>query len=94
MKEPQFDKLIHAPVKLQICALMSFVDEIEFKVLCEYLEISKSALSKHIKQLNEAGYTNVTKRLLNGRQHMWLALSSTGLKAYNGHIRELKRIIS
>ena len=88
-----FDEVIHAPNRLQICAYLTSLAEIEFQVLREFLDISDSVLSKHVKVLEEAGYLDVSKRTANGRQRTWLALSSNGRKAYNAHVRELKKIV-
>ena len=55
------DPLIHAPARLQICALLSAVEEAEFAVLREETGVSDSVLSKHIRQLEEARYVKVRK---------------------------------
>lgn len=88
-----FDALIHAPNRLQICALLEATAEMQFKVLQEHLGVSDSVLSKQIRLLEEAGYLIPRKRALNGRSHTWLSLSSAGRKAFNSHVRELKKII-
>jgi DNA-binding MarR family transcriptional regulator len=51
-----FDHLIHAPIRLRICATLDPVSEVEFGALLNLLDISKSALSKHISVLADAGY--------------------------------------
>src|SRR5690348_3721560 len=58
--EDGFDHLIHAPVRLRICAALDPVREVEFGALLTLLDLSKSALSKHVSVLAEAGY--VTQR--------------------------------
>ena len=93
MSTLRFDEVIHAPNRLQICAYLTSLAEIEFQVLREFLDISDSVLSKHVKVLEEAGYLDVSKRTANGRQRTWLALNSNGRKAYNAHVRELKKIV-
>ena len=62
MKMPRFDTVIHAPNRLQICAFLSPLEEAEFQVLREELAVSDSVLSKHIKQLEEAGYVKQRKK--------------------------------
>jgi len=52
--EDGFDHLIHAPARLRICAALYPVREIEFGVLLTLLDMSKSALSKHLSALAEA----------------------------------------
>jgi DNA-binding MarR family transcriptional regulator len=93
MSTTQFDVLIHAPNRLQICAALESMAEIEFKKLRDLLSVSDSVLSKNIKSLEDANYIGVIKRTKNGRQHTWLVLTSTGRKAYERHVKELKKII-
>jgi DNA-binding MarR family transcriptional regulator len=93
MKDSQFDTLIHAPNRLQICAALESMSEIEFKKLRDLLSVSDSVLSKHIKSLEDANYIKVIKRIKNSRQHTWIALTTNGHKAYEGHVKELKKIV-
>ena len=92
MTRPRFDPVIHAPARLQLCALLVPLQDAEFSVLAQELEVSDSVLSKHIKQLAEAGYVKPTKRKSAGRQRTWLSLTSKGRKAFTGHIAELQRL--
>lgn len=93
MSKGRFDAIIHAPNRLQICALLSSMAEIEFKLVKEQLNVSDSVLSKHIKTLEEEGYVKLTKRTDMGRQRTWLSLTQRGLTAYDGHVIELRRIV-
>lgn len=89
----KFDNLIHAPNRLQICALLDATAELEFKVLKEHLEVSDSVLSKHLKSLEEAEYIEVSRRTVLGRQRSWLSLSAKGRVAFRGHVATLKAIV-
>ena len=93
MSAASFDPLIHAPNRLQICALLASAASLEFIVLRENLEVSDSVLSKHIKSLEDAGYVVVNKKASQGRQRTWLSLSSVGRKAFSGHVKALKEIV-
>ncbi|HEC01073.1 MAG TPA: ArsR family transcriptional regulator, partial [Sphingomonadales bacterium] len=55
MTTSAIDSVIHAPNRLQICALLAPLEMAEFQVLRDALKVSDSVLSKHIKQLEEAG---------------------------------------
>ena len=92
MTRLQFDAVIHAPNRLQICAFLNPVQEAEFQVLREELNVSDSVLSKHLKQLEEAGYVQFRKGAVNGRQRMWAALTKSGRRAFASHVEELKRL--
>lgn len=94
MSSPQLDTVIHAPNRLRICAFLTPLQEAEFQILRDELEVSDSVLSKHLKQLEEAGYVKFRKGAVNGRQRMWAALTKSGRKAFVDHVAELTRIAS
>jgi DNA-binding MarR family transcriptional regulator len=88
-----FDHLIHAPARLRICAALDPVREVEFGALLTLLDISKSALSKHVSVLAEAGYVAQRRAVRDTRQRVWLRLTETGRSAYRGHVSALHRIV-
>jgi len=89
---PRFDPVIHAPLRLQICALLSAADDIEFAVVREETAVSDSVLSKHLRQLEEAGYLKLRKGTVSSRQRTWLSLTSDGRRAFAAHVQELTRL--
>ena len=93
MIQTDFNQLIHAPNRLQICALLASAASFEFAVVKEHLGVSDSVLSKHIKSLEEAGYVDHEKRLVSGRQRTWLSLSNKGRVAFDNHVKALKSIV-
>ena len=93
MNKGKFDSLIHAPNRLQICALLAPNNSVEFSILKEQLEVSDSVLSKHIKALDEAGYIFSEKRLHNGRPRTWLTLTTIGRDAFSSHVAALKALV-
>ena len=94
MTKSQLNSVIHAPNRLKICAFLTPLQEAEFQVLRDELSVSDSVLSKHLKQLEAAGYVAFRKGAVNGRQRMWASLTKSGRKAFSGHVEELKRIAS
>ncbi|MGI4818709.1 MAG: winged helix-turn-helix domain-containing protein [Janthinobacterium lividum] len=92
MSAPVFDPLIHAPGRLQICAILSAA-EAEFAVVRDAIKVSDSVLSKHVKALEEAGYVSVRKAAMDGRQRTWLSMTSAGKKAFKAHVAELERLV-
>lgn len=96
VSDPTFDELIHAPARLRICGLLRHVDQIEFAVLRDILEISDASLSKHLKTLQKAGYVSLTKNhsqtRTDARRLTWIQQTRIGRDAFDSHIRELERI--
>jgi DNA-binding MarR family transcriptional regulator len=92
MTQPQLNTVIHAPNRLRICAFLTPLQEAEFQLLRDELAVSDSVLSKHLKQLEEAGYVGFRKGTVNGRQRMWTGLTKSGRKAFTEHVEALNRI--
>jgi DNA-binding MarR family transcriptional regulator len=90
--EPRFDAVVHAPPRLQICGLLAAVDSMDFAAVRNSLGVSDSVLSKHVKQLEEAGYVTVGKATIASRQRTSLALTRAGRAAFAAHVAELRRI--
>ena len=92
MTAPCFDEVIHAPNRLQICAVLASVAQAEFATLRESLGVADSVLSKHLKVLAEAEYVTLTKPTGQGRVKTWAGLTSKGRHAFRAHLAELQRM--
>ncbi len=90
--DPVFDEIIHAPNRLQICAMLGRVESLAFATVRDALDVSDPVLSKHVKVLQTAGYLSMTKAPSYSRTRTWLSLTRTGRKALDGHLAELRRI--
>ena len=93
MNKLHLDPIIHAPNRLQICAFLAPLDEAEFQVLREEIGVSESVLSKQISQLLEAGYIQVRKAPVNGRQRKWARLTKAGRSAFAAHVGALQDLV-
>lgn len=89
----ELDPIIHAPNRLQICAMLAASAELDFKLLKEQLDVSDSVLSKQLKTLEEADYIKTVKRTHNGRPRTWVSLTTQGRTSFEGHVIALKAII-
>ena len=91
---PRFDAIIHAPNRLQICAMLSTVEQAEFGAVRDTIGVSDSVLSKHVRQLEEAGYVALKKMTLDSRVRTWLSLTRSGKAAFRAHVAELERLVA
>jgi len=90
---PRLDPLLLEPKRLQICGALAVVDELEFGTLRDLLGVADSVLSKHLKTLDEAGCVALRKqRGSTGRPRTWVGLSTSGRRALQGHVAELRRL--
>lgn len=87
-----FDPVLHPPTRLQIAAILAKVDDVEFAVIKDIVEVSDSVLSKHLSALSQAGYVKLEKAKRDGRQRTWASLTSKGSKAFASHVRALQTL--
>jgi len=90
----RFDEIVHAPNRLQICAMLSAVSSADFATVREGLGVADSVLSKHVRVLHEAGYVEVHKSTCASRVRTSLSLTEAGRAAYDGHVAALRAIVS
>ncbi len=93
MSDAAFDPVIHAPARLRICAIAASSSYVEFGELQKRLDLSKSALSKQVAQLTDAGYLGEEYVTRAGRSRLRLSLTDEGRRAYRAHVQALKNII-
>jgi DNA-binding MarR family transcriptional regulator len=89
---PRFDEVVHAPNRLQVCAILAAVDKAEFATVRDSLGVADSVLSKHLKVLVDAGYVALDKPSGSGRVRTWASLTKAGRAAFAGHVAELQRL--
>jgi DNA-binding MarR family transcriptional regulator len=92
--EPRFDAIIHGQNRLQICAMLATVDQADFGAVRDTIGVSDSVLSKHVRQLEEAGYVRLIKAPVASRVRTWLALTPQGKAAFRAHVAELERLVA
>ena len=92
MTRPVFDEVIHAPNRLQICAMLAPVEALAFGTVRDALGVTDPVLSKHVRVLADVGYLRISKTRHASRTHTWLALTDAGRAALDGHLAELHRI--
>lgn len=91
---PAFNEVIHAPQRLRICAMLGGAEKVEFALLQDRLGLSKSALSKHLSLLVDAGYIRQERALRDSRTRLWLSLTPEGARAYSAHVQALRQIVA
>lgn len=90
----KLDTILHPPARLQIAALLARVQEAEFATLRDLVEVSDSVLSKHLSALKEAGYVDLRKAAMDGRQRTWASLTRAGRQAFAAHLAALHDLVA
>jgi DNA-binding MarR family transcriptional regulator len=89
----ELDPIIHAPIRLRLCSMLSVVESAEFSTLRDRLDVADSVLSKHISTLVDAGYATSRKESIGGRRTTWIALTRAGRAALRNHLAALQDLI-
>lgn len=92
MPAPLFDELIHERTRLQLTGLLAAVVEAEFGTLRDSLGVSDSALSKHLRVLEDAGYLTTRRQRDGSRAFTLAALTDEGRHAFCGHVAAIQRL--
>ncbi len=92
MPQPLFDDLIHERTRLRLCGLLAAVVEAEFGPLRDSLAVTDSALSKHLRVLEAAGYVTTRRHREGSRPCTLVALTEQGRHAFCGHVAEIQRL--
>ncbi len=88
---PEFDAVIHAPQRLQICALLARAGEIEIGTLRDALAVSDATLSKHLKTLSESAFVESRRvQQPRGQARTWVALTKDGRRRLAAHVAFLQ----
>lgn len=78
--------------RLALCALLQGADWVEFATVRDLIGVSDSAVSKHGRTLEDAGYLEIRKGSVGRRPRTWLRLSPSGRTALRGHLAWLTQL--
>ena len=68
-------------------------DELPFKALKEYLEVTDGNLSSHLSKLEKEGYLVIQKIFEGKRPKTIVKIATKGKKAFDNYIEALKQFI-
>ena len=85
---------VPVPPLTGICAMLNGAQKVEFGLLQDHLGLSKSALSKHLTLLVDAGYVRHERAVRDSRTRLWVSPTPEGARAYAAHVRALQRIVA
>jgi DNA-binding MarR family transcriptional regulator len=89
----ELDPHLNSPVRLSIMAALAHVDDAEFHVIRDAIEVSDSVLSKQVTVLEDAGYVEVRKGYVGKRPRTWLKVTDPGREALRHHLAALHSLI-
>jgi len=85
-----FDPLLHQGVRSKLVSLLIANEELPFKALKEYLEVTDGNLSTHLSKLEKAEYVRIEKTFEGKRPKTVVHITEIGRKAFKKYIDALK----
>jgi DNA-binding MarR family transcriptional regulator len=89
---PGLNPLFHEQVRLLVLAALAPADYVEFAALLQLTRASKSALSKHLSALADAGVIEVSQNATDKRGRR-VALTARGRTEFEAYLEGLERIV-
>ncbi|WP_026952615.1 winged helix-turn-helix domain-containing protein [Algoriphagus mannitolivorans] len=87
------DPLLHSQLRLAVMSLLIGLEEAEFTFLKEKTESTAGNLSVQLDKLEKAGYIQIEKSFRGKRPLTTCKITSTGLKAFEEYVENLKNYI-
>ena len=88
-----FDPLLHQAVRSKLISLLITNDELPFKALKEYLDVTDGNLSSHLNKLESAEYVKIEKTFEGKRPKTVVFVTEIGKNAFHRYIEDLKLFI-
>jgi len=89
----ELDPLIHAPARLNIMTQLYVVESADFIFLKNLTGLTWGNLSAHISKLEEAGYVEVEKSIVNKKTHSVAALTDAGRAAFDEYKQKMMELL-
>ena len=83
-----FDRLIHAPSRLAIMAVLSACESADFTYLLNATGLSKGNLSAHLSKLRDAGYVQIIKSFRGNYPNTTCSLTKEGRRAFDDYRKQ------
>jgi DNA-binding MarR family transcriptional regulator len=87
------DPLLHSQLRLAVMSLLIGLEEAEFTFLKEKTESTAGNLSVQLDKLEKAGYIKIEKSFRDKRPLTTCSITSTGVKAFEEYVENLKNYI-
>ena len=94
-KQPisDIDRLVHEPARYLIMAYLYVVESADALFLQKETELTWGNLSSHLSKLEEAGYVEIKKSIVNKKTHTVAKLTGEGRKAFEEYKEKMKEVL-
>ena len=90
----KLNKVFDNRIRVGIMSALIMNDEISFKDLKEFLDLTDGNLASHLKNLEENDYISVHKGFIGRKTNTTYAITPLGKQAFQEHLAYLEKLIS
>jgi DNA-binding transcriptional ArsR family regulator len=87
------DRLVHAPARLMILAILYLVESADFLFLMRQTGLTRGNLSSHMSKLEIAGYIDIKKEFVGKIPRTLLRLTDKGRQAFQTYRRDMIQVL-
>ena len=87
------DQLIHTPARLNIVTNLYVLENADFIFLRNLTGLTWGNLSAHLSKLEEAGYVEIEKTIVNKKTHSIAALTEAGRIAFDEYKQKMMEVL-
>jgi DNA-binding MarR family transcriptional regulator len=91
---PDVDRLIHAPSRYNIMALLYVVERAEYLFVLHHTKMTSGNLTAHLTKLEKAGYLRIQKKFVRKKPKTFLSLTPRGRKSFERYRQQMKRLFN
>ena len=89
----KLNKVFDNRIRVGIMSALMMNDEISFKDLKEFLDLTDGNLASHLKNLEENEYINVHKGFIGRKTNTTYSITTLGKYAFQEHLAYLEKLI-
>jgi len=89
----EINQLIHAPSRLNIITNLYVVESADFIFLRNLTGLTWGNLSAHLSKLENAGYVEIEKTIVNKKTHSIAKLTEKGRQAFEDYKEKMKEVL-
>ncbi len=89
----EINQLIHAPSRLNIITNLYVVESADFIFLRNLTGLTWGNLSAHLTKLEEAGYVEISKTIVNKKTHSVAKLTEEGRQAFEEYKSKMMEVL-
>ena len=89
----ELDQIIHAPSRLNIITNLYVVESADFIFLRNVTGLTWGNLSAHLTKLEDAGYVEIKKTIVNKKTHSVAKLTERGQKAFEEYKEKMREVL-